>query len=136
MCSLGSDPFLMPTGRSGHIQLSPTASSFIPVGAAGGFMNSNINRSVAPAISEMGYLAANSEPDTQTLGNGNVKYSDQSMSDFGPIGMSNIIKEGVSSSINLGQFDYDRRSRAFVIEDVPTNLSHLALAGFFSVSLY
>lgn len=90
----------------------------------------------ASTISGVGYLAANSEPDTHTLGNEYIKLPDQNASDFGPIGKTRFIKEGLSPSpITIGQYDCDRRSRAFVIEDVPTSLSYLTLAGFFNVSI-
>ncbi|KAL2216889.1 meiosis protein MEI2 [Thermoascus aurantiacus ATCC 26904] len=129
----GPDPFLAPPGSSGRVQLSPTASSFTPVGMNAPVTGGGSACPSASTISGVGYLAANSEPDTHTLGNEYIKLPDQNASDFGPIGKTRFIKEGLSPSpITIGQYDCDRRSRAFVIEDVPTSLSYLTLAGFFN----
>ncbi|OXV06476.1 hypothetical protein Egran_05756 [Elaphomyces granulatus] len=128
-----SDPFLVPTGRPGHVQLSPTASTFTPIGVNGNLIGVPLNRSVVSTSSGMSYLAADSEPETQGLRNGSTKYVDQSTSAFGPIGMSSMIKESISPHpTNYSQVDYDKRSRAFVIEEVPTGFTYLNLAGFFS----
>lgn len=132
--SSASDPFLASGGRSSHVQLSPTASTFTPIGITGNIIGVPFNRS---ASSGMSYLAAGSEPETQGLHNGSAMYIDQSTSVFGPIGMSSMIKESISPHpTNYSQVDYDKRSRAFVIEEVPTSYTYLNLAGFFSVSVY
>jgi hypothetical protein len=83
----------------------------------------------------MSYLAAGSQPDAKEASNGDSVYPEKIFSGFGPIGMSALSKD-VSNpfSINFEHLDNEHRSRAFIIEEVPRNLSHLTLAGFFSVS--
>ncbi|KAJ9272213.1 hypothetical protein DTO212C5_1718 [Paecilomyces variotii] len=130
--ALGPDPFIAPPTGHGRVQLSPTASSFTPLGPASGTDQSSA-RLLKSIGSGVRYLAANSEPDHGLLRKGNERLPDQIISDFGPIGKAKTGNEhNHSSPIIIGQFDQERRSRAFVIEDVPTGLSYLTLAGFFS----
>lgn len=136
ICRLGPDPFIAPPTGRGRVQLSPTASSFTPLGPPSG-NDQHHSRLLTSIGSGVRYLAANSEPDHGLLSKGNERLADKTISDFGPIGKAKAGHEhGHYSPMITGQFDQERRSRAFVIEDVPTGLSYLTLAGLFSVSVY
>ena len=86
-------------------------------------------------VSGMSYLTANSEPDTHGHGGAYTRQSHQS-TEFGPIGKSPNAKVAFPTFyVQIGQFDYENRNRAFAIEGVPTGLAYLSLAEFFSVSV-
>lgn len=101
----------------------------------GTLTDTGIKRPIPSVGYGMSYLAARSEPDSRAVGNSDSVYSAKTFSGFGPIGKSALNKDGsYPFEVNFEQLDYEHRSRAFVIEEVPRNLSHLTLAGFFSVS--
>ncbi|KAK2761399.1 hypothetical protein FQN54_001921 [Arachnomyces sp. PD_36] len=130
----GADPFLAPPVSSERIQLSPTASSFTPVGLNSSAFDARSGPShpALPVTSGMSFLAANSEPDTHNRGNGYPMHPRQP-TEFGPIGKSKVAKDASPGTyVHIGQFDYDNRNRAFAIEGVPTGMAYLNLAEFFS----
>lgn len=134
MLRSAADPFLVPTGASSRIQLSPTAESFTPVSMTGRAPTGSPTHSLSHGRSGIGYLNVNSHSDTHGHGNGFPKFPEQSASDLGRAGKGQIIRKNLPSMANAEHFDTERRSRAFVIENVPTSLSYMSLAGFFNVS--
>ncbi|KKA17546.1 Meiosis protein MEI2 [Rasamsonia emersonii CBS 393.64] len=129
----GADPFVVPASQPRLAHLCPTALSFRPVGVTGTLTDTGLKRPIPSVGYGMSYLAAGSEPDSRAVGNSDSVYSAKTFSGFGPIGKSALNKDGSHPfEVNFEQLDYEHRSRAFVIEEVPRNLSHLTLAGFFS----
>lgn len=120
------------------MQLSPTAESFKPVGMFCGVPNESPTRRLADARSGAGYLTTNAHANvTGTLGSTNrfVRLPGQSVTEFGHSGRSQAAKrEFPAVATTAEQFGTERGSRAFVIENVPANLSYMSLAGFFNVS--
>ena len=115
------------------MQLSPTAAAFTPVGMVDTVANGNLAQSMAHALPSISYLAVNSIAAVNGTSGGIVSPFDQGSSDYGTIGSAREFR-GLSSGAVLEKFDAERRSRALVIENVPTNLTYMALAGFFNVS--
>lgn len=133
--SPSSDPFLAPGSSSSRVQLSPMAASFTPISMTGSMPGQGqIQSPLARQFSSVGCLAANSDPETHDLGAGPVRPGGSNVPEFGPVGNSHFSRNSLTSSMAIEKFDIERRCRAFVIENVPTNLSYMALAGFFNVS--
>lgn len=88
-------------------------------------------------MSNMGYLAATSEPDaSHDTSDVFGTRSNQRLSGFGPIGKAKLVKSPLPMMFaHLGKFDGENRSRAFAIEGVPANLPYLTLAEVFNVSV-
>ena len=74
-------------------------------------------------------------PDIQSCGSGigSLNFLERGASEYAPIGSTQVLKTAIPSSAIIDRFDPERRCRAFVIENVPTNLSYMSLAGFFNV---
>ncbi|KAB8253957.1 meiosis protein MEI2 [Aspergillus pseudonomiae] len=125
-----SDPFLVPTSTS-RVQLSPTAAAFTPVGMADTVTNGNLAQSMTRALSSASYLAVDSIAEVNGTCSGLVNPFDQGSLNYGNIGSARGFRS-LSSGPVLEKFDSERRSRALVIENVPTNLTYMALAGFFN----
>ncbi|KAF7587461.1 hypothetical protein BBP40_007206 [Aspergillus hancockii] len=123
-----SDPFLVPTSVSCGVQLSPTAAAFTPVGMA----NGNPTQPITRGLPGLGYLTTNSISESNGASNGLVNPFEQSPLSYGSIGNAQEARRGLPFNAVLEKFDSERRSRAFVIENVPTNLTYMALAGFFN----
>ena len=95
--------------------------------------NGNLAQSMAHALPSISYLAVNSIAAVNGTSGGIVSPFDQGSSNFETIGSARGFRS-LSSGAVLEKFDSERRSRALVIENVPTNLTYMALAGFFNVS--
>ncbi|GAB1206855.1 hypothetical protein APSETT445_005558 [Aspergillus pseudonomiae] len=130
MVQAASDPFLVPTSTS-RVQLSPTAAAFTPVGMADTVTNGNLAQSMTRALSSASYLAVDSIAEVNGTCSGLVNPFDQGSLNYGNIGSARGFRS-LSSGPVLEKFDSERRSRALVIENVPTNLTYMALAGFFN----
>jgi len=129
-----SDPFLGQSGPSNRVQLSPMAASFTPISMTGSIAGqSQIESPLTRDFSSVGHLAANSDPETHGPGAGIIRFSEPNMPEYGPVGNTHFARNSFTSSVPIEKLDSERRSRAFVIENVPTNLSYMALAGFFNV---
>ncbi|OAX79451.1 hypothetical protein ACJ72_06232 [Emergomyces africanus] len=136
----GQDPFLSTPSSAGRAQLSPTASSFTPSGFSinpFGFSprSSFHGEHQQQPLSNMGYLAATSEPDASHHDTSDVfgTRSNQRLSGFGPIGKAKLVKRPLPMMFaHLGKFDGENRSRAFAIEGIPGNLPYLTLAEIFN----
>ncbi|KAE8130965.1 meiosis protein MEI2 [Aspergillus pseudotamarii] len=125
-----SDPFLAPTSTS-RVQLSPTAAAFTPVGMVDTVANGNLAQSMTRTLPSVSYLAVDSIAEVNETGGGVVSPFDQGSSNYETIGSARGFRS-LSSGAVLEKFDSERRSRALVIENVPTNLTYMALAGFFN----
>lgn len=95
--------------------------------------NSNLSQPLTRALPSVSYLAVDSIAEVNGTSSGLVSPFGQGSSDYGTIGSAREFR-GLSSGAVLEKFDAERRSRALVIENVPTNLTYMALAGFFNVS--
>ncbi|KAE8339352.1 hypothetical protein BDV24DRAFT_152897 [Aspergillus arachidicola] len=125
-----SDPFLVPTSTS-RVQLSPTAAAFTPIGMVDTVANSNLSQPLTRTLPSVSYLAVDSIAEVNGTSSRLVSPFDQDSSNYGTIGSARGFR-GLSSGAVLDKFDAERRSRALVIENVPTNLTYMALAGFFN----
>ncbi|KAB8237861.1 putative meiosis protein MEI2 [Aspergillus alliaceus] len=127
-----SDPFMIPTTTSGRVQLSPTAATFTPVGIIDSVANGSMTQPTTRCLPGADYLAINSiaELNGKSCGLGNPFI--QSSPSYGTIGSTQALRAIFPPSTVLEKFDSERRGRAFVIENVPTNLTYMALAGFFN----
>ncbi|OGM41586.1 meiosis protein MEI2 [Aspergillus bombycis] len=125
-----SDPFLVPTSTS-RVQLSPTAAAFTPVGMVDTVANGNLAQSMTRALSSANYLAVDSIAEVNRICSGLVNPFDQGSLNYGTIGSARGFRSLPSGAV-IEKFDSERRSRALVIENVPTNLTYMALAGFFN----
>ena len=95
---------------------------------------SQLQSPLARNFSSVGRLAANSDPETHGHVPGAVRFNETKVPEYGPVGNLQFVKSSFPSSVPVEKFDSERRGRAFVIENVPGNLSYMALAGFFNVS--
>ena len=130
-----SDPFLGQSGPSNRVQLSPMAASFTPISMTGNIASqSQFESPLTRDFSSVGRLAANSDPEIHGPGAGIIRFSEPNVPEYGPVGNTHFARNSFTSSGPTEKLDSERRSRAFVIENVPTNLSYMALAGFFNVS--
>lgn len=120
----------MPLNTSNSGQLSPHAASFTPIGIAGSAASDIQVR----GRSEIGSLNAQANVEICGARNGPGGVYEQGLPNYGPIGRAPITQKGCPTGIFAGNFDNDRRSRAFVIENVPASLNFMSLAGFFNVS--
>ncbi|KAH3143404.1 hypothetical protein KXW18_009398 [Aspergillus fumigatus] len=123
-----ADPFLVPLNTSNSGQLSPHAASFTPIGIAGSAASDIQVR----GRSEIGSLNAQANVEICGARNGPGGVYEQGLPNYGPIGRAPITQKGCPTGIFAGNFDNDRRSRAFVIENVPASLNFMSLAGFFN----
>lgn len=85
-------------------------------------------------FSSVGRLAASSDPEMHGPGTGAVRFNETKVPEYGPVGNLQFVKNSFPSIVPVEKFDSERRGRAFVVENVPGNLSYMALAGFFNVS--
>lgn len=122
-----ADPFMGPPGAAPGMMLSPTASSFVPSNDSRG------SQSVVsgPPRTTVSYLAATSEPDTPGCGQAFAG----PLGEFGPIGTARLVKPPLPMMYcQFGQFDYENRNRAFIIEGAPKDLAYLTIVNVFDVS--
>ncbi|KAI9367261.1 hypothetical protein BJX61DRAFT_538208 [Aspergillus egyptiacus] len=128
-----SDPFLVSAHVASRQQLSPTAASFTPIGLAD---STSTNRAhfVTKDVSStnVSFLAANSNVDSSAAGTLPKDRSEKSLSAYGPIGSNRTMKDCLSLSPARGKFDQEGHTRALLIDNVPTNLTYMSLAGFFN----
>ncbi|KKK25067.1 meiosis protein [Aspergillus rambellii] len=125
-----SDPFLVPNSMPHRAQLSPTAASFTPIGMAE-TSSGNGAQLMAPTKG-INFLPINSSQISNVGGGGFRHEFEGTMPAYGPIGNAQIPRRSLSFSPVRGQFDKDRNLRALLIENVPTNLTYMSLAGFFN----
>ncbi|GIK06527.1 hypothetical protein Aspvir_002177 [Aspergillus viridinutans] len=123
-----ADPFLVPLNTSNRVQLSPTAASFTPIGLAGSAASDIQVR----GRSNIGSLNAQANVEIRGARSGPGEVYEQGLPNYGPIGRAPIAQNGCPAGIFAGKFDDDKRSRAFVIENVPASLNFMSLAGFFN----
>ena len=110
------------------------AASFTPISMTGNsFGHSQMQSPLTRDFSSIGRLAANSDPEMHEPINGSARFNDPKMPECGPVGNYQFAKNRLSSNM-LGEKSDIGRNRAFVIENVPPNLSYMTLAGFFNVS--
>ncbi|KAE8348483.1 meiosis protein MEI2 [Aspergillus coremiiformis] len=126
------DPFLVPRSTSSRVQLSPTAASFTPVGIIDPVANGSPTQTKTRGFSNVSYLTANSITEFNGTSSGLASPFGQGSLSYGTIGSTQRLRGSLSSGAVLEKFDSERRCRAFVIENVPTNLTYMALAGFFN----
>lgn len=120
----------MPLNASNRVQLSPTAASFTPIGIAGSAASDIQVR----GRSNIGSLNAQANVEIRGAGSGPGGVYEQGLPNYGPIGRAPIAQKACPAGIFAGNFDNDKRSRAFAIENVPASLNFMSLAGFFNVS--
>ncbi|KAL4861113.1 hypothetical protein BDV12DRAFT_191287 [Aspergillus spectabilis] len=128
-----SDPFLVSTSASNRQQLSPTAASFTPIGLAD---SASANRAhfmikdLSP--SHLSFLAASSHVDSNASGPRPTNRHERSLPAYGAIGSDRLQRDCLSLSPVRGKPEPEGHTRALLIENVPTNLTYMSLAGFFS----
>lgn len=120
----------MPLNASNRVQLSPTAASFTPIGIAGSAASDFQVR----GRSNIGSLNAQANVEIRGARGGPGGVYEQGLPNYGPIGRAPIAQKACPAGIFAENFDNDKRSRAFVIENVPASLNFMSLAGFFNVS--
>jgi hypothetical protein len=137
MISSGADPFFAPVGQPMHSMLSTEALNYQYAASNGTLVDTaQVDHPMATMSYGPPFFTAGSEQYSNEFSNGGDGFSQNAFSHFGNIGPSAVESNGVHPfSTNHGRLDIERRSRAFVVEGVPMNLSHLTLASFFSVSL-
>lgn len=83
----------------------------------------------------MGRLSAVSDPETHgpVTGSKPFRFNEPKVPECGPFGNYQFTRNGIQSNMAVEKANIER-SRAFVIENVPSDLSYLTLAGFFNVS--
>ncbi|PKY06900.1 meiosis protein MEI2 [Aspergillus campestris IBT 28561] len=116
-----TDPFLVPA----CVKLSPTAATFTPSGTASLVLSSSQARGV-------GHLLAKTPPESTETGTSPPEYLEDEPSRYRPVGRFQPKNTSLSYGFNFDKVDGERRSRAMVIENVPTNLTYILLAGFFN----
>ncbi|KAL5332739.1 hypothetical protein BJX70DRAFT_392760 [Aspergillus crustosus] len=128
-----SDPFLVSTNISNRQQLSPTAASFTPIG----LMNSaSANRAhfmtkdISP--SHIGFLAVGSNVDSKAPGPRGTNHHERSLPVYGAIGSDRTQRDRITLNPVYGKVESGEHTRALLIENVPTNLTYMSLAGFFN----
>lgn len=126
-----ADPFLTPGTGSNRARLSPTAASFTPVGVPGTITGGSSSQYLGFGRSASATFGGNSSG-PNPLRQDTLAFLGRGMSDTSPSRNSPTRDAGVAGS--LGRLDPDLRSRALLIENVPTNVSYMSLAGFFNVS--
>ncbi|KAL4976197.1 hypothetical protein BDW66DRAFT_166721 [Aspergillus desertorum] len=124
-----SDPFLVSANVSTRPQLSPTAASFTPIGVADStsanrahFMTKEVSHS------NISFLTANSRVDSGS--NSKVGRPERSLATYGAIGSDRGYTDCGAQARKAAE--QDGNTRALLIENVPTNLTYMALAGFFN----
>ncbi|XRM44549.1 hypothetical protein ABZX51_007678 [Aspergillus tubingensis] len=127
-----SDPFLVSTNTSTRVQLSPTAASFTPIGAADNVLSRSKAPSLSRGFSGVGYLTASSDIDPCEARNGPLQASDRYPLNYGVIGNSQTDTRNRPNIMDYQTFGSESHSRALVIENVPKNLTYMSLAGFFN----
>ncbi|KAE8145548.1 meiosis protein MEI2 [Aspergillus avenaceus] len=127
-----SDPFLVPTSTSSRVQLSPTAAAFTPVGMADIIVDGDLTQPIICDLPGTGYLATKPKAEFNETSNKLANPFERSLSGYGVSGNVHDFKKNVPFRTVLEKFDSERRSRAFVIENIPTNLTYMAMAGFFN----
>ncbi|RDW59276.1 putative meiosis protein MEI2 [Aspergillus mulundensis] len=128
-----SDPFLVSTNVSTRPQLSPTAASFTPIGL-GDLMSLNrahyVNKEPPP--SSIGLLAASSNVDSSATVAPSTSRLERPLPAYGAIGSDRVQKDRTSPEPGHGDNEQDKHTRALLIENVPTSLTYMSLAGFFN----
>ncbi|KAL4782741.1 RNA recognition motif 2-domain-containing protein [Aspergillus varians] len=128
-----SDPFLASANVSNRPQLSPTAASFTPVGLAD---TARANRAhfktkdLSP--SNISLLAASSNIDSSTTEVPATNRLERPVPAYGAIGSDRVHRDCLSLSPVSGKLEPEEPTRALLIENVPTNLTYMSLAGFFN----
>lgn len=110
------------------VKLSPTAATFTPSGPTNFVLSSNQARGV-------GHLLANIPSESTETGTSPPDYLGDETLRYRPVERFQSKNTNLSYGFNLDKVDVERRSRAIMIENVPTNLTYILLAGFFNVSL-
>ncbi|THC90591.1 hypothetical protein EYZ11_009953 [Aspergillus tanneri] len=78
------------------------------------------------------YPTTNPDTDFNASRNSHINVTEQAITVREAFAKVENTRNGVSSGALLDKFDVERRSRALVIENVPTNLTYMSLAGFFN----
>lgn len=86
-----------------------------------------------PSLSNIGYLAADSNVDTSATGASRPSRLERPLPAYGAIGSDRLPRKRLSLSPARGNAEPEEQTRALLIENVPTNLTYMALAGFFNV---
>lgn len=129
-----SDPFLVSTNVSNRPQLSPTAASFTPIGVNDAVGANLVHMKAQDQFSSEICFSASSNVDpgaAEALPN---SCPERSVPAYGAIGSDRIRREYLSLSPTRSKYEPEGSLRALLIENVPTNLTYMSLAGFFNVS--
>ena len=128
-----ADPFLTPGTGSNRARLSPTAASFTPVGMHGTVAGGSPSQYLGFGRSVSATFAGNSSG-PNPLRQDTLAFLGRGMSATSPFRNSPERVSGVA--VSPGRLGPDLRSRALLIENVPTNVSYMSLANFFNVSVH
>ncbi|KAL4899276.1 hypothetical protein BDW74DRAFT_171645 [Aspergillus multicolor] len=127
-----SDPFLVSANISTRPQLSPTAESFTPIGL-GDLASLNrahyVNKNPSP--SSIGLLAASSNVNSSGSAAPSTSRLERVLPAYGAIGSDRVQKDRTSPEPDHADNEQEH-TRALLIENVPTNLTYMSLAGFFN----
>ncbi|KAL4944743.1 hypothetical protein BDV06DRAFT_232684 [Aspergillus oleicola] len=131
--TVSSDPFLVSANTCSRPQLSPTAASFTPIGLADTTAATRahfMTKDLSP--SNLSLLAATSNVDPGAVEVPPTSRLERPLPAYGAIGSDRAHRDRLSLSSVRGQNEQEEPTRALLIENVPTNLTYMALAGFFN----
>lgn len=127
-----ADPFVITTGPE-CLRPSANANAFSPIGLPGNSFGGAPGQARVHGPRSIGQLAIVSKPVHQGIGDGRqmmMGAEHSSPAAFGPVGGPQFNFPGA----NRVPHDAERRGRAFMLENVPKDMSYMSIAGFFNVS--
>ncbi|KAL4789897.1 hypothetical protein BDV19DRAFT_396608 [Aspergillus venezuelensis] len=131
--TISSDPFLVSANACSRPQLSPTAASFTPLGLADTVAADRaqlMTKDLSP--SNLSLLAATSNADSGAVEASPTSRHERPLPAYGAIGSDRAFRDRLSLSSVRRPNEPEEFTRALLIENVPTNLTYMALAGFFN----
>ncbi|KAL4914291.1 hypothetical protein BDW62DRAFT_220252 [Aspergillus aurantiobrunneus] len=126
------DPFFVPSNMSSRPQLSPTAASFTPIGLADtASANRAHYKSKDLSPSNLSLLAANYDSSATEIPP--TSHLERPVPAYGAIGSDRVHRDCLSLRQTCGKFvETEGPTRCLIIENVPTSLTYMSLAGFFN----
>ncbi|KAL4950564.1 hypothetical protein BDW69DRAFT_197165 [Aspergillus filifer] len=131
--TVSSDPFLVSANTCSRPQLSPTAASFTPLcltDTAAANSAQLMTKDLSP--SNLSLLAATSNADSGAVEASPSSRHERPLPVYGAIGSDRALRDRLSLSSVRRPNEPEEFTRALLIENVPTNLTYMALAGFFN----
>ncbi|EAW08594.1 putative meiosis protein MEI2 [Aspergillus clavatus NRRL 1] len=127
-----SDPFLIPTTPSNRLRLSPTAANFTPTEITRPVVSGDQLNDLACNHPGLGHLNGQALAGPRAGGSSSLSITGLRLPNYGPIGRAPAIQKAYEAGMVADNMESERRNRAFAIDNVPTNLNYMSLAGFFN----